>query len=335
MNKYINYSYTSQELYQRKDFILHKIDSFPVHKRKVFLTLLEYSYKYTEVDPTQTTLSHIGGFTKKTSYRYMKEFQKLGLLHKTYRYLKSCVYRVEQVFYDADFRMILEQRYNYKFSICLFVLFNASLLLSIPFQSEYVSYINSQIYFNKLSSSVNLERVPLTHARAREEVRSRDPAVDFRKRNPKMLPFSDEEIEKLNIYPKDTLDYAHKRLTREIASGNNITHMFNYFVAICRGHLKENKKTPQRKDTTQVNTQSSWRPNDPAQESFQRLQRLYNLRLRVYNKGLRWNGFTYGELERIAKGYQHGMPLEENDDPPFPPAPEKYENIIQEHQRMK
>jgi hypothetical protein len=58
-----------------------------------------------------------------------------------------------------------------------------------------------------------------------------------------LLPFTEEQLITLSQYPKVSLDYANKLITKDLHSGKTIHHQFNYFVSIVKSHLEKNPQT--------------------------------------------------------------------------------------------
>lgn len=326
MNKFIPLDRKSQD---KKDFfsrILLYISHLPKYKRRVLFQILEWSMRNHWVHPTQTTLAHLGGCTRKTMNLWMKELQQVGLLHKTTRHMKTCIYRIDEIFYEQEMKDTLFSLYGWKLSACAFVFFNATLLLSNSFQSEYVPEINTQNYIYNLLSKLSLERVINAQVRARESQAPPNKHAAFRKKVKNMLPFDDDEIKALSIYPKATRDYAHRRLTKEIASGRAITNHYAYFVGICKTHVVTQNSTakavqaPKREVQRPTPSLRSSKSIEYAQPSYDTLKSLYDLRLRVFNKGLQWFALDHDDLEKIANGFKTGTKLSAFDCAPRPPV---------------
>ena len=58
-----------------------------------------------------------------------------------------------------------------------------------------------------------------------------------------MQAFTEEQLTTLAQYPKASLEYAQKMLTRDMAAGKGITNLFSYFHAICKAHAEKAPKT--------------------------------------------------------------------------------------------
>lgn len=64
-----------------------------------------------------------------------------------------------------------------------------------------------------------------------------------------MQAFTEEQLIVLAQYPKASLEYAQKMLTRDMAAGKGITNIFSYFHAICKKHAEKNPQTGKTKSS--------------------------------------------------------------------------------------
>lgn len=147
-----------------------------------------------------------------------------------------------------------------------------------------------------------------------------------------MFAFTAEQLETISGYPPAVVDVANKAITKELHAGKKITSPFNYFVAICRAEIQKqnNPKTGKTKSQSSFlspinhGKQSSklrteWQAPSAAQESYNRLMKIYKRQLILHNRGHEWYDLTPEELRLTVNGYLSPKILRADRLPPVEP----------------
>ncbi len=108
--------------------------------------------------------------------------------------------------------------------------------------------------------------------------------AQFFKQEQYMNNFTQDQLLQLVHYPKETLSYATKMLTKDMAAGKEITNQFAYFKSICERAKIKTPQTGSVKPTTRPTTgaQSIYKHEEREQESDYVFAR--NLELKLHER---------------------------------------------------
>lgn len=130
-----------------------------------------------------------------------------------------------------------------------------------------------------------------------------------------MIEFTLDQLNLLKEFTPETIAYAHKVLQDNVAAGRQVAHPFAFLLGVCK--KQQHNKTLKREGQRLSQDVNQWQQKSQEQESYEFRERMYNIRKKLYDRGFKWQGETYGEMGLILKGYLPGRQREPHEPPPF------------------
>ncbi len=117
-----------------------------------------------------------------------------------------------------------------------------------------------------------------------------------------LLPFTEEQLEILEAYPKNALDYANRLVAKDLLDGKTIHNQFNYFVALCKGYTQKNPEREGRQKTIPVSVveQRQQSQNQRYQDFLDRRQE--TRRIKIAALGYEYDSLTGTQQNALLRG---------------------------------
>lgn len=242
-----NKSFFSGDLTKSQSIILRRL--LIMHKR------------YEELFPTVARLASMCRVSVSTVERAIRKFIELGIITKQWRAFQSNIYQFTEYFMQEENQKKLWLYFN------MMVVFDVNSLTSKPAASanEGLLYYKEELLIANAASALNKtalkkqqqaclylpdrtwyykdminETGPANPKRTKEEFQAL-----ISEKGSTMQAFTQEQLEQLGQYPQESISYAHKKLTKDMAAGKAISNPFAYMMGICKSHAQENKKNPE------------------------------------------------------------------------------------------
>jgi hypothetical protein len=226
-------SNVEKKINQEKD-LLTIVRNLNLPRRKALNYLVSHSIEHDFIFPSQKTIAHEAGVTRKTCNYILKELESKGLIRKEYRHRKSCVYKVNSLLFDPTIRSALATVFK------AFKFLQISLLLSIvPFQkclSEYAPALN----YKAIRNDYYIKKTP--HRMNMDKYLDIQNPISGAIRNLKFLNLTRWGQIKLSAFPEDILNEVKDEYLKY--SMNNIRDPFKYFFVSCLKLCKERNIKP-------------------------------------------------------------------------------------------
>jgi hypothetical protein len=246
-------------------------------------------------------------------------FAKLGFLYIWQPSNESNIYKFEKSITCAS---VLEQLKVY---FTIFMFFNLSLLASKTVEQNYVTPFTLKDNILNVRTAAALSNCTSPqYEYSKAEVYKQYEYDQKGEPNTKMSPeeaqlifgtkkgtstmeFTQEQIDQLQPYPKKSIEYATKMVTKDLHSGKSIGNPFGYLLAICKNHAAK-EQTPQTGKTKSSGSVQ----NAPTQEYEHDEQatrvKLYDRKQAIIAKAMHLDlydpKFTLFELQLMIKGYK-------------------------------
>jgi hypothetical protein len=237
---------------------------------------------------SQTHLAKKVGVSRKTINEWIALFVELNLIHKWYRQSKTCTYEISSWLLERDTYDWLKGFYRsfFKFSLALMLSMTATSADVTQFAFKGFNLFNCTSTTTQKSTSSNEAKLlyyhdPTWHYQVCTCTGCTTEAVPNKKvtlvefeailestnMSQVLLPFTEEQLVQLAQYPKVSLEYANKLITRDLLGGKTIRNQFNYFVAIVQAHMKHNPQTG-KSGASSHNAMPSSSAGKPRQSTF-------------------------------------------------------------------
>lgn len=276
----------------------------------------------------QDTIAESIGYCKKTVTRAVDYLHIHGFIFKHYRPgKKTCEYFVNTFFFTTAGRLFLLIIFQISF-LCVgsepyvpqLILTNANKNesanpngtnsdVSVP--NFYKNCTGTNIALNTNHVKQDLYSTQERYELFRTEIKGEPnqkisfdqfEAIYFPKKESYMNNFTEEQLVQLAQYSKDTLNYATKMFTKDMASGKQMGSQFDYFKSICFRYASKTPKTGTTKFHEPVNTKK-WQADD--EDIRERLnQRKQNIIAKAKELGVYNDSYTLEDLRLLCKGYK-------------------------------
>ena len=119
------------------------------------------------------------------------------------------------------------------------------------------------------------------------------------------MEFTHEQLLQLAEFPEESVKYAHKMYTKDMAAGKQISSAFGYFLTICKNHAKRPKQEPRQWGKSKASVQSAppvevWDEEGAVQRMRDRAIRIKE---RAISMGFDIHGKTQQQLINLIRGY--------------------------------
>ena len=276
MNKSIPNILTSQAL--NNDIILDYIgflrDRLYVSDQLILKLIVTNLKNHNIFDYSHALIAKITGLSIRTVQRSIIRLVKHGILKSIWRPYNTCIYFLHDLFNNPSIIKKLKWLFIGIFSLGLLAPKEGVRLLILKDVIYKRTCTNIVMSTNIAAQDLYLSAaVPWLYGTEKGEpnkkVTFEQFEAQFFKEEQYMNNFTEEQLLQLAQYPKETLSYATKMLTKDMSDGKAITNQFAYFKSICE-RLKN--KTPQR-DVQQpfsrpkVGPQSVWKKEERVLET--------------------------------------------------------------------
>jgi DNA-binding Lrp family transcriptional regulator len=218
----------------QQENLLTYVRSLSKPRIKILNYLISLSLKNRVVFPSQETIAHIAGITRKTCSNLLKELSRDGLIEKKYYHRRSCFYVVHSDFFDYSIRSALSHIFS------AFKLLQITLLLSININSKFQSEYVTPLYYKDIRYNNYSKKVPVENGM--DKLVSADNPISIAIRDLNFLHLTKWGQIKLSAFPEDVIYEAKEEYLKYEMPG--IRDHFSYFMVSCLKICKEKNITP-------------------------------------------------------------------------------------------
>lgn len=226
-------------------FFIDKLNQSDQLVIKLFVTNLKNhnSFHYSHAYIAQVTkLSRI------TVQRSIKRLQNHGILESIWRPYNTCLYILNEAYSHPSFISQIKRFFMGFFLISTLTVKGGDALLMLN-EFIYKRTGTSSALSNKPAAQnlYSSEQAPWLYdnisGEPNKKVTFEQFEAQFFPKEQYMNTFTEDQLLQLAYYPKETLQYATKMLTKDMAAGKQISNQFAYFKSICE---RNKNKPPQR-----------------------------------------------------------------------------------------
>lgn len=294
---------------------LESIRLWPDKQQRAFSALLslygtpEAIMRDPNITVTQERIADKGKISISSVIRMLKRAQEEGLLF-SWNTGPACKYRLENSFRSLEFLSSLRHYFRN------FLFISLALILSKPSltQADRPLILNDLNLLERTGTSTGprtatsgamLYLTDNTWLYSTKETGPKNKKCTLEQFEAKltgenMEHFTEEQLEQLAQYPKESVKYARQMLTKDMAAGKIITNQFGYVLAISRNHAQKPSKTGIQQPTRHV---QAYKESD--EEIRARLQdRRERIRVKAAAQGINPAAYTVAELQLLMNGYE-------------------------------
>lgn len=284
------------------DQLIIKLFATNLKKHKIF----DYSHAY---------IAKVTGLSIRTVQRSIKRLIKHGILESIWRPYNTCIYLLHDFFKSESLLSKLKWFFVGLFSLSSLVSEGGVRLLILKEVIYKCTGTNSVMSNNIAAQDLYLSpAAPWLYSSEKGEPNKKMTFEQFEaqffKKEQYMNTFTQDQLQQLAQYPKETLSYATKMLTKDMGAGKTITNQFAYFKSICERHKNKTPEMGKPKATSRPvhGPQSIFKQEERIQETDYEFA--YNVERVLHNRMLNDNTFHKGAA-RIANPKWKLITLEE------------------------
>lgn len=305
--------------------------SVPVVRTYHVITRLKRHYKTLYI--SQSKLASILGYSRQTINEIMSFLDENHLLDKEYRHAKTCVYHIPDYMQSPEIQSILRSFFRTFFAFSFLFLAPNVRPDRNPTQLILKSYLYNKLPLASMSQAEHFlveehwhyklghdKAPPNTKYTFQEFINILNSGSGFKEnvssfkktKETRMYTFSPEELSTISKYPKATIDYANKALTKRYLANNPPGQPFSWFVGTCEEHLAQTSKPGKQQDKPlMTGRKPAWNPEPDTRKQETDYEYAYSVE-RELHKRIQ-EGTLHPGMGRAALPSLHNLTQQEKD----------------------